>query len=86
MLAQRYGSWQRALHDVYRYFIPTWGPIVLVIAAQPQSLLRFIRAFPELVMISVLVHAQLLVASDTQRVLVRSRPVKWCKSLASSSR
>lgn len=69
-LSQRYDSWWGALQDIHRYFIPTWGPVLLVLAAQPQSLLRFIRAFPELAMIYLLVHLQLLVASDTQRVLV----------------
>jgi len=69
-LSQRYDSWWGSLHDMHRYFIPTWGPVLLVLAAQPQSLLRFIRAFPELAMIYLLVHLQLLVASDTQRVLV----------------
>jgi hypothetical protein len=69
-LSQRYDTWWGALRDVNRYFFPTWGPMLLVLAAQPQSLLRFTRAFPELVMIYLLVHLQLLVATDTQRVLV----------------
>jgi hypothetical protein len=69
-LSQRFGSWWGALHDMHRYFFPTWGPVLLVLAAQPQSLLRFIRAFPELALIYLLVHLQLLVAVDTQRVLV----------------
>jgi hypothetical protein len=69
-LPERYGSWSRAFHDVRGYFIPTWGPVLLVIVAQPQSLVRFVRRFPELALLYPLAHLQLLVATDTSRVLV----------------
>jgi hypothetical protein len=69
-LPERYGGWSRAFDDLRDYFVPTWGPVLLVIVAQPQSLLRFVRRFPELALLYPLAHLQLLVATDTQRVLV----------------
>jgi len=69
-LAHRYGSWSRAFHDLPDYFVPTWGPVLFVLAAQPRSLIRFVRRFPELALLYPLAHLQLLVATDTERLLV----------------
>ncbi len=67
---QRYGDLATAAHDAKTYFLPTWGPSVLIAAAQPQTLWRFVRKRPELLLLYALVHAQLLLAGDTSRLLV----------------
>jgi len=69
-LSRRYGSPSRALTDLELYFFPTWGPMLLIIAAQPQSLVKFLRRFPELGVLYLLAHLQFLLAMDTTRLLV----------------
>lgn len=70
IMSSRYGSGGTALSDLRSYFIPTWGPMLLIVAAQPQNLLRFVRLYPELAVLFVGAHAQILFANDTSRLLV----------------
>ena len=66
-VSQRLGG--DILGELGSYFIPTWGPMLLLLVFQPQSLFAFVRRFPELCALFVAAHAQLFVATDTSRLL-----------------
>jgi len=73
-LSARYWPMSKALDDVRQYLFATWGPLLLIIALRPVALWSFICRRPGLLLLFVVVHLQLFVATDTSRLLMLAFP------------
>lgn len=69
-ISTRYGSFSSVLAELRLYSLPTWGPMLVVCVVQPRAVVSFVRRCPELLVLFVSAHAQLLFATDTSRVLM----------------
>jgi hypothetical protein len=70
VVADRYGSVKSAFVHLRTQLLPTWGPMLLVLAARPRDLIRFLRLRPELGVLALGAWAQLLIAYDIGRLLM----------------
>lgn len=70
VVGARYDSVESSLVDLRTQLLPTWGPMLLILAARPRDLLRFLKLRPELALLALGAWGQLLLAYDTGRVLM----------------